>query len=166
MAKTSSHTLSRDQFLTIAVNLLHKVFVESSRTDAKNLYRALVEGKRVALTNLKMEDESTVRFDLSLDHSEFAGSLNYGAFRASLRALLGNLVNALEEKKDIQTFTAKEQGNRTIFGITGVTVEEGTPAVLVLGSRVDEGTAAVLLQLQYLDHTQFPQSAPAASQTA
>lgn len=166
MANTRSHTLSHDQFLTIAVNLLHKVFVESTRTDAKNLYRALAEGKRVALTNLKMEDESTVRFDLSLDHTEFAGNLNYGAFRASLRALLINLVQTLQEEKDIQTFASEGEARCTIFGITGVTVEEGTPAVMVLGCDTDEQSPTVLLQLMYLDHSQFPAAAAGESQTA
>ncbi|MFV8817641.1 hypothetical protein [Haliea sp. E17] len=166
MAQTSSHTLTRDQFLTIAVNLLHRAFVESPRTDAKNLYRALAEGKRVALTNLKMDDGSTVRFDLSLDHSEFVGTLNYGAFRASLRSVLGNIAQALQEKKDFPVFTAQNEPNRSIFGITGVTVEDGTPAVMVLASITDSSSPAVLLQLAYLDHTQFAQSQPDLDATA
>lgn len=166
MAKTKAHSLPRDQFLTVAVNLLHKVFIEAGRTDAKNLYRALAEGKRVALTNLKMEDGSSVRFDLNLDHSEFDGSLNYGAFRASLRALLGNLAHALQEEKEIQTFTADGGKTQTIFGVTGVTVEEDTPAVMVLAADSSDSQPAVLLQLMYLDHTQFAEAPAKASETS
>ncbi len=155
MAKTTTQSLPRDQFLTIAVNLLHKVFIESGRTDAKNLYRALAEGKRVALTTLKLENGSGVRVDLTLDHSEFAGALNYGAFRASLRTLLANMAQALQEEKDIQTFSAQGGENQTIFGVTGVTVEEGIPAVMVLATQSNDSQPVVQLQLMYLDHTQF-----------
>lgn len=170
MASTETHSMPRNQFLTIAVNLLHRAFVETPRTEAKNLFRGLAEGRRAALTRVEMEDKSTVRFDLSLDHSAYKGSLNYGAFRASLRALLGNLVAALQEDRDIATFGAENNPDRMIFGITGVTEEDGVPAVMVLAADIGSGDA-VQLQLMYLDYTQFrrsqaPQPAPAGDAPA
>jgi hypothetical protein len=39
MADTQSQSIPRDQFLTMAINLLHRAFIEASRTEAKNLFK-------------------------------------------------------------------------------------------------------------------------------
>ena len=96
MSRIETQSMPREQFLTIAVNLLHRAFMEARRDDAKILFRALMEGRRAPLTNVQMEDKSTVRFDLSMDYSQYDGSLNFGAFRASLTALLANLADAIK----------------------------------------------------------------------
>ncbi len=155
MSRIETQSMPREQFLTIAVNLLHRAFMESKRTDAKNLFKAVSEGRRVALTNLQMEDKSTIRFDLSMDHSEYEGSLNFGAFRSSLAALLSNLVNAVKEQQEITTFGAEGNSENIIFGVTGVTVDKDVPSVLVLSTSNDGKEAAVMLRLMYLDYHQF-----------
>ncbi|PLW69009.1 hypothetical protein C0039_10345 [Pseudohalioglobus lutimaris] len=147
--------MSREQFLTIAVNLLHRAFMQEKRTKAKSLFRDVAEGKMVPLTNVQMEDKSTVRFDLSLDHSEYGGSLNFGAFRNSLTTLLGNLANAVQEKREISTFSAEGNVENMIFGVTGVTVERDVPSVMVLSANIGGRDAAVQLRLMYLDYQQF-----------
>lgn len=42
-----------------------------------------------------------------------------------------------------------------MFGVTGVTVEQGQPNVLVLGADTSGPPGNVLLRLMYLDHRQF-----------
>jgi hypothetical protein len=150
--------MPREQFLTMAVNLLHRAFLQENRTKAKRLFRDVAEGKRVALTNVEMEDKSTVRFDLALDHSEYQGALNFGAFRSSLSVLLSNLAKAVQEKREISTYGAEGNEENMIFGVTGVTVERDIPAVMVLSAATGGRDAAVLLRLMYLDYQQFQQS--------
>jgi len=166
MSKIETHSLPREQFLTIAINLLHRAFIDAKRTDAKNLFKAVSEGKRVALTNLQMEDKSSVRFDLSMDHSEYAGTLNFGAFRSSLTALLSNLVDAVKEQREITTFGAEGDSANIIFGVTGVTVEKEVPSVLVLSTSTGGQEAAVMLRLMYLDYQQFLASQQSDGDTA
>lgn len=156
MAQTQ--TMPRQKFLTIAVNLLHKALLEANRTDAKQIYRELEKGTALQLTKVQMEDKSTVRFDLSLDHTEFRGNLNYGAFRASLLTLVANISQALREEKDITVFTANEDPNVMIFGVTGVTFEDEQPNVMVLSADAGTGQPSVLLRLMYLDYSQFPEA--------
>lgn len=155
MARIETQSIPREQFLTIAVNLLHRAFVEAKRDDAKNLFRAISEGKRVALTNVQMEDKSSVRFDLSVDISEYEGALNFGAFRASLTALMSNLAAALKSEQEIPTFSAQGDPDNIIFGVTGVNVDRGIPSVLVLSTQADARDAAIQLRLMYLDYNQF-----------
>ena len=159
MAATQSQSIPRDQFLLISVNLLHKAFLEASRTDAKNLYKALAEGTLVRLTNVQMEDKSTLGVNLSLDHSEFRGKLNFGAFRASVGALIGKVGQTLKEEQDYPMFGGNDEGSATIFGITGLTVEEQQPNVMVLASQTLDSDASVTLKLMYLDPSQFLQQA-------
>jgi hypothetical protein len=166
MAAVQSHSLPTDKFLTLAVNLLHKVFLEATRTEAKGLYRRLSEGGEVGLTRVRMEDGAEVRFDLSLDSSLYNGRLNYGSFRAGLTLLLANIADALREKRDIRTFHAQEDPNIMIFGITAVTVEDDEPSVLVLGADARPARPAVVLQLQYLDRQQFARADDSAAGTS
>jgi hypothetical protein len=159
MAAMQSQSIPSDQFLLMSVNLLHKAFLEASRTDAKNLYKALAEGTLVRLTTVQMEDKSTLGVNLSLDHSEFRGKLNFGAFRASVGALIGKVGQTLKEEQDYPMFGGDEEGGAMIFGITGLTVEEQQPNVMVLASQTLGSDASVTLKLMYLDPSQFLEQA-------
>jgi hypothetical protein len=165
MAGIQTHTLPTGKFLTLSVNLLHKVFLEATRTEAKNLYREISEGKVVPLTRVRMEDGSEVRFEVGLDHSEYRGRLNFGAFRAGLTLLVANIADALREEKPVKTFHAEHDPNVVIFGISAVTVEEGEPSVLVLGADAGTGQPSVVLQLLYLERGQFDEQ-PGAGDAA
>ncbi|PLW82768.1 hypothetical protein CWI75_09355 [Kineobactrum sediminis] len=160
MAQDQTQTIPRDKFLTMSVNLLYKAFLESRRTEAKNVFRDMLAGKSVHLTNVQMEDKSQVRFDIALDHSEYPGKLNFGGFRASLAMLISQLSEALRAEQDIKVFTAEENPDVIIFGVTGVTYEDDQASVLVLGADSSESRGAIELRLQYLDPAQFaPQPA-------
>ena len=158
MATTETKSIPADQFLTMAINLLHKAFIEQGRTEAKKLYKTIAEGKIVPLTNVQMEDKSVVRFDVSLDHSEYQGKLNFGAFRASLSTTLANLAKAVQDGAKINTYTAENNENNMIFGISGVTMENDIPAVMVISTQVSDRGAAVMLRPMYLNYEQFLKS--------
>ena len=158
MATTETKSIPTDQFLTMTINLLHKAFIEQNRTEAKKLFKTVAEGKIVPLTNVQMEDKSVVRFDVSLDHSEYLGKLNFGAFRASLSTTLANLVKAMQEGHAINTYSAENNDNNMIFSITGVTVENDTPAVMVISAQISDRGAAVMLRPMYLNYEQFLRS--------
>lgn len=160
-----SQTVSREKFLTMSVNLLYKAFLESRRTEAKQVFRDMLAGKSVPLTKVQMEDRSLVRFDVALDHSLYQGKLNFGSFRAGLALLVARLSDALREQRDITVFTAEHDPNVMIFGVTAVTWEEGEPSVMVLGADSSRDSGAVELRLQYLDPEQF-QTGEASPRTA
>ena len=162
MSKYQQHTLSRDKFLTVANNVIYKSLLEAQRASAKNIYRAVSEGKRVALMTIRMDEESESRFDLTLDHSEFRGKLNFGAFRSSVQALVGSVSEVLQSEKKITTFTDGDSGN-VLFGVPGFTQQGEQFNALML--VVDVGVAGtVLLRLQYMNPDQFVQTVGAAEQ--
>ena len=111
MSKYQEHSMPQEQFLTVASNILHKSLVEASRTQAKTLFNTATQGKRIALMTVKMEDDSDLRFDLSLDSSEFRGNLNFGAFRASVMQLLSVVGESLQAEKEIQVFSEESDGS-------------------------------------------------------
>ena len=69
MAQFQSQSIPREKFLLMSINMLHRAFIESARTDAKNVYKEISAGNAVHLTTVQMEDKSTVRFNLSLDQT-------------------------------------------------------------------------------------------------
>jgi hypothetical protein len=162
MARFQTESLPQDKFLLVAVNLLHKTFVEATRTEAKTVYQQISAGDIVHLTTVQLEDKSTARFNVSLSHSEFRGRLNYSAFRASVGALVSNITQALQDKRELKVFTAQNGGNAMIFGVTAVTREDDSANVMVMAADMDGQEGATTLQLMYLDPTQFsPQQTPA-----
>ena len=167
MPQYQSQSMPREKFLTIAANLLHRTFVEAPRTDAKNAYREIAEGRPIHLTTVQMEDGSTSRFGLRLDHSEYRGKLNYGAFRASLSALITNIGQALKDQREINVFNAQDNPDTLLFGVTAVTLEDDIPNVMVLGAELGGTAGEAVLNLMFLDPSQFmAQDAPAAGETA
>ncbi|MEP4485331.1 MAG: hypothetical protein ABJ013_06870 [Halioglobus sp.] len=161
MAEYQTQSISREKFLIIAINLLHRSLVEATRTDAKNAFKVLTEGKTLALSDVRMEDQSIVRFDVQLDGSEFVGNLNFGAFKTSLSLLLSNLSQALQGAKDVPAFSAQDGPEMLMFGVTAVTYEDSQPNVMVLGSDSGTEQASVQLKLMYLDPAQFTDEGPA-----
>jgi hypothetical protein len=155
MTQSSHGKIPTDKFLLIAMNLLHRDFIAATRTDAKQRFKEIVAGRTVDITNVQMEDKSTVQFSLALDHSEYRGRLNFGAFKAGLTALLGNISLTLQDGSDVAVFKPEQQPDSVLFGITGVTMEDSMPRILVLGADAGARGPAVTLRLMYLDHQQF-----------
>ena len=159
MAQFQTQSIPREKFLLMSINLLHRAFIESARTDAKNMYKDIADGSAVHLTTVQMEDKSTVRFNLSLDQTEFKGKLNYGAFRGSLVTLIGNISQALNDEKEVPVFSGSDgdsDGDSSmIFGVTAVTVEQDETNVMVLAADPGGRGSATMLRLMYLDSQQF-----------
>lgn len=153
--QTQSQSLPTDKFLTISINLLNKAFLEASRTDAKRVYRSIEEGKTVALTHLEMEDKSRVRFDLALDHTQYQGKLSYGSFRTGLTLLIARIADMLRAGEEFRTLQNEQNPRSVMFAVPVATAENDLPSVLVLGAESRAGEASLLLNLCYLDPTQF-----------
>ena len=166
MSQSIQQTIPKEQFLALAINLLHRHFIAAGRTPAKRLYREIQEGRIVPITPVKMEDGATVRFRVSLDHSEFAGHLNFGAFRGGLGVLLGNIARALQQKREVTVFTVEQRPGAMLFGVTGVTVEGDLTSVMVLGAESGAEAGTITLQLMYLDPAQFAGGGDPARETA
>ncbi|MEM9398547.1 MAG: hypothetical protein AAF991_13795 [Pseudomonadota bacterium] len=148
-------SLPTDKFLTVAINLLNKAFLENNRTEAKRIYRDIEEGKTVSLTRLEMEDKSQVRIDLALDHREYKGKLRFTSFRTGLTLLIAQVADALREEKPLRTFQNENDPGSILFGFTAVTAENDIPSVLLLGADSRRGHPSILLRLAYFDFQQF-----------
>ena len=155
MASTHNDSMPQAKFLHLSVNLLHRALLEPGRTEVKRLFRELVEGRDTPLARVEMEDGASASFNLALDHSEFRGRLNFGAFRTSLVTLLKNITDALGESKELKVFGAQQDSGAVIFGVTAVTVENGMPNVMVLSADSGSGATGTTLRLLYLDPGQF-----------
>lgn len=155
MSQIHSQSMPQEKFLLMSINLLHKALVEPTRTEAKKMFRALHDGSAVPLAAVQMDDKSTARFALSLDHSEFHGRLNFRSFRASLVELIGNISRALGDKRELSVFDSQQGDNFMMFGITAATMEHGETNVMVLAAGPGQSQDVTQLHLMYLDPEQF-----------
>ena len=153
----SQATITNKQFITMSVNLLHKAFIERTRTQSKNLFKSLIAGERKAITSVKMEDGALVRFDVSLDTTEFKGHLNYSSFRDNLMALISNFVEVMKDGGEPTVFRAEGEEHKMIFGVTAPFVSEQQLNVMALAAETSLRTADVLLTVMYLPPSQFIQ---------
>jgi len=156
MANHQTHTrsLSGAQFLLVAANLLKRAFIDAPRTLAKQQFRELERGVAVALPTLQLEDRSAVRFTVVLDHSEFRGTFNYSAFRASLLCLLQVTALQLREPGRAPAVFTDADSGAWVFGLPAHTVAQGLGNVLLLGAAPAEGDCQ-RLRLLYVDPAQF-----------
>lgn len=165
----SEKTFTDEQFATICANVLHQMLIDVPRTVGKRLFRELEAGKRVALTQLQMEDGGSVRLDLKLDHSEFRGNLNFSVFRDSLVALLARLAEILrDENQSLSAMRLLDESGvanseRRLYSVPGVVASAGVVNVLMLGASPAAGEPVVLMELMYIDPEQFAQSESASS---
>ena len=166
MAQSQTQSIPREKFLIMAANLLHKILLDVPRTEAKNAYKDISQGKAVHLATVRMEDQSTVRFQMSLDYSEYKGKMSFSAFRNSLTLLISNLGEAINDKKEIGMFSAENDQNSTIFGVTAITQEDNIPNIMVLGADTREGQPSVMLRLMYIDNSQFTEQQSQKEQNA
>ena len=167
----NERTLSEEQLATISGNMLQKTLIDVSRTVGKRIFRELESGTRIALTQLRMEDESLVRLDLSLDHSEFRGALNFSLFRDSVLALLSGLGDTLRDENAslpvMRMLWWALLAWRRLFGVPGVIAVDGVPNMLMMGMTPSASEPAVLIELMYINPEQFAQSdASEASSTS
>ena len=81
-------------------------------------------------------------------------------------ALLANLTQTLQDKKNIKVFNADGDPNSVIFGVTGVAYEKDVPSVLVLGADSGNDRPSVMLRLMYLDYSQFERDREMTEQSA
>lgn len=134
--------------------MLYKTLLEASRTTSKTIFKAVSEGRKVALLDVSLDDETNLRFDLALDHSEFRGDrLNFAAFRNSVTMLVGTLSESLKKEAEVSVFTEQTDGSM-LFGVPGVTRDKEHVNVLMLGANL-RGAGSVLLKLQYIEPDQF-----------
>ena len=134
--------------------MLYKTLLEAPRTSSKKLFKAIGDGRKVSLLDVRINEDTSLRFDLALDQSEFRGGrLNFAAFRNSLTVLVGTLSEALKKEAEVSVFTEQTDGSM-LFGVPGVTRDEEHVNVLMLGVDL-RGPGSVLLKLQYIDPDQF-----------
>lgn len=150
-----SQEIGRDKFLIMSANMLHKALVEPSRADGKQVFKRLQKGEAVPLATVAFKGSGQARFTLALEHSEYRGRLNFGAFQSGVKTLLGNIARTIDSKQDARVFNAQGNSNAMIFGITGVTFEGNQPNVMVLAAVPSPQNDVTALQLMYLDPDQF-----------
>ena len=160
----NEHTLTEEQLATISANILHQTLIEVSRTVGKRLFRELESGTRIAVTKLRMEDESEVRMDLKLDCTEFRGALNFSLFRDSVLALLSRLSETLRDEDTVLPVmrmmdeSGQSTSERRLFGVPGVIALDGVPNMLMMGASPSPSEPVILIELMYIDPEQFAQS--------
>ena len=155
MAQSQTKAIDQEQFLLIAVNLLHRAFLDCSRADAKQRFRQLEEGSTLGLPTVELEDKTRARFAVGLDSSEFRGRLNFSAFRTSLESLIGNMAQQMQKEHQVSTYAAQDGRNSTIFGVTGPSMSRGVANVIVLAAEPVQDGDLMVLRLMYIDPTQF-----------
>ena len=140
-----------EQLLNAVSNNLGRVFFEAPKNDAKNLYRKLVDGEATPFMNLSAGEQTAIACNLTLDHSQFTGSLTFSRFRNVLRDHLLRVADALTNNKDLNRMSNQETGD-VIFYVPGITEENNVMNVLVTGFQ-QRKAGEITIQLMFLDPT-------------
>ena len=106
-------------------HLLHKAFIEATRTVSKGVFRRLVDGEVVPITQLEFEGNESAQLNMRLHLAAYRGDINYTRFRDGVVALLQELLTALNKEGSLKTLTANDANgvatNTRLLGASGPT---------------------------------------------
>jgi hypothetical protein len=143
------------RLLVVMTDVLHRTVLSVPRAQAKVIFRDIEKGGVVPLLRLQLEDNTELLVQLSLDVSEFVGTLRFSVFKQCLDAMLHTIAARLASKSDeLNLFTDESSGQR-LFLLPGVVQEQGRSQVLVMGMSHNSREASLTICLQYLDPVQF-----------
>ncbi len=138
--------------LTGIHNTLKQRFFDATRNDAKKLYRDIESGREVPLMEIGVEGKGEVACNLTLDHSQFVGKLNFSYFLKILDSHQQHIASKLSNKEDLNIFTSDSRG--MIFHIPGIVDSGDKPNILVTGTH-QEKPGTMTIRLMFLDSTHF-----------
>lgn len=150
-----TQSFAPEKLLTIAINLLHRAFGESTRLAAKHRFQHLESGKAIYLATVRMDDGSELKVNAKLDSSELQGKLNFGGFRQLITQLLSGCVRQLDSKQPLNTFSDQD-AKRWIYLIPALYQSEVALNMLVLGVNMRQA-GEVTIELMFVDPAQFQQ---------
>lgn len=153
MALYRTQSMSSEKLLTIAANVLHKAFYDSTRLEAKRRYQFLNDGRTLFLIKLTVEDGSELDVNLSLDRSELRGKLNFSVFKQLVGRLLATYAQLLNEKQPLNTFS-DEQQQRWVYLIPAAFQSSEALNMMVLAANMSQ-PGALTLELMFIDPEQF-----------
>ncbi len=155
----SNTTMTYDQLGKLTAHLLHKVFIESSRTVAKSVYRRLIAGEFVPITHLEFEREERLTIHMKLDTLAYRGDINYSRFKDGVTVLLHELVTVVSEEGKLRTFAPREDSSGTagtrLLGVSGSTQHGEDINVLMVAMTPSQSEPKILVELMYMDPDQF-----------
>ena len=143
--------------LTAMHNNLNTQFFSDSRNDAKQLYKAIADGKQVPFMRIATQEHGEIVCHLNLDHTQYIGKLNFGNFRKALALLLKRVAEKLSDDENLNMLNS-EQGD-TLFNIPGIIEsEKNVYNVLISGLR-QHAAGQMTIRLLFLDPSQYAAAA-------
>jgi hypothetical protein len=143
----------------LTAHLLNKAFIETTRTVSKGVFRRLVDGEVVPITQLEFEGDETVQLNMKLHMSDYRGDINYTRFRDGVVALLKELLTALSKEGALKTFTANDADgfatNTRLLGASGPTQHGEDINVLMVAMTPSQNEPKIVVELMYMDPDQF-----------
>jgi len=154
--------ISSEKLLTIAINLLHQAFGETTRLLAKRRFQYLEEGKSVYLADVRMEDASMLKVNVKLERSELRGRLNFSAFRQLVTRLLGACAEQIDTKQPLNIFSESDE-KRWVYLIPALYQSDIAVNMLVLAVNLRQ-PGELTMELMFVDPEQFRQPQDAVAQ--
>ena len=152
-------TMTYDQLGNLTAHLLHKAFIEATRTVSKGVFRRLVDGEVVPITQLEFEGNESAQLNMRLHLAAYRGDINYTRFRDGVVALLQELLTALNKEGSLKTLTANDANgvatNTRLLGVSGPTRHGEDVNVLMVAVTPSESEPKILVELMYMDPDQF-----------
>ena len=153
-------TMTYDQLGRLSAHLLHKAFIETTRTVSKGVFRRLVDGEVVPMTQLEFEGDETAQLNMKLHLAAYRGDINYTRFRDGVVALLQELLKALDDKEGtLKTFAANDADgvatSTRLLGVSGPTQHGDDINVLMVALTPSQSEPKILVELMYMDPDQF-----------
>lgn len=145
--------LNLPQLANLSAKLLDRMFVQSSKDEAKPVFKDLKNKKTILLGSITLQEGVDAELRLALDYSEFRGpGFNYAIFSAALHSILKQLSEAFRTQTEMNVLTSEE--GSVLLHLPGAVTFEGQMNVMLLAFEF-LGTQAITIKLMYVDPEQY-----------
>lgn len=156
----SEVTIDSPKLLFAILENLNTQFYATNRDASKRVFQLLVEGKNIPFMRIDMGEAGEVLCELSLDHSEHVGKLNFSSFRKVLAVMMLGIKERLEAEKSLNIMSS--ESGELMFHIPGIHHSSDGINVIVSGFRQTAPGMAVV-RLMYLNPEHYAEAARAAA---
>lgn len=141
------------ELVSLAANILDRLFLKASKDQAKPVFKDLKQGKSYPLGKITVQEIYNPELKLALDYSEFRGpGFNFDAFKLALEGILRQISQEFKKKGDLNLMTA--DNNSLLIHLPGM-IQLGEQLNVMVMSFDMGNMDCITIKLMFLEPDQY-----------
>lgn len=153
MSEKKTIDINLVELVSLAANILDKLFIKAPKDKAKAAFKDIKQGKLIPLGTVTIQDTLKPTLKIALDYSEFRGpGFNYNVFETALKGILQQISLKFQAKADLNVMSS--DNGQVLIHLPGVVQIEEQFNVMVMTFDISTLTD-ITIRMMFLDPQQY-----------